>query len=149
MLDHTLKSEVSARRLDVIPETGRRIWFSKDEKARIVEETLVLGAVVSEVARRHQVREVLRKDPRISPLRAVLFEGRESCRPCLSNCCPNFWRVGFGCSINMPLGQVQEQHLRRSIDLRQKANATIDLAFLPHWSERPLWLHSVIERMCV
>ena len=30
----------------------RRRW-SKDEKARIVEETLTPGAVVSEVARRH------------------------------------------------------------------------------------------------
>ncbi|TYL92383.1 transposase [Bradyrhizobium rifense] len=51
MLDHTLKSDVTARRLKVITETGRR--FSKDDKARIVEETLVPGAVVSEIARRH------------------------------------------------------------------------------------------------
>ena len=41
MLDHTLKSDVTARRLEVITETGRRRWFSKDDKARIVEETLV------------------------------------------------------------------------------------------------------------
>ncbi|WP_354062034.1 MULTISPECIES: transposase [unclassified Bradyrhizobium] len=34
-------------------ETGRRRWFSKEDKARIVEETLVPGAVVSEIARRH------------------------------------------------------------------------------------------------
>src|SRR3954453_5444678 len=53
MLDHTLKSDGTARRLEVIPETGRLRWFSKDDKARIVEETLVAGAVVSEVARRH------------------------------------------------------------------------------------------------
>lgn len=53
MLDHTLKSDVAPRRLEVITETGRRRWFSKDDKARIVEETLVRGAVVSEVARRH------------------------------------------------------------------------------------------------
>jgi transposase len=53
MLDHTLKSDVTARRLEVITETGRRRWFSKDDKARIVEETLVPGAVVSDVARRH------------------------------------------------------------------------------------------------
>ncbi|UFW91335.1 transposase [Bradyrhizobium barranii] len=53
MFDHTLKSDVTARRLEVITETGRRRWFSKDDKGRIVEETLVPGAVVSEIARRH------------------------------------------------------------------------------------------------
>src|SRR5829696_9110906 len=53
MLDHTLKSDVAPRRLEVITETGRRRWFSKDDKARIVEETLLPGAVVSEIARRH------------------------------------------------------------------------------------------------
>ncbi|CUU16780.1 FIG00440436 hypothetical protein CDS [Bradyrhizobium sp.] len=42
MFDHTLKSDVTARRLEVITETGRRRWFSKDDKARIVEETLVV-----------------------------------------------------------------------------------------------------------
>ena len=41
------------RRLEVITGTGRRRRFSADDKARIIEETLVPGAVVSEVARRH------------------------------------------------------------------------------------------------
>jgi transposase len=36
----------------------RRRW-SKDEKARIVEETLIPGAMVSEVARRHDVAQSL------------------------------------------------------------------------------------------
>lgn len=53
MLDHTLKSDVPTGRLEVITETGRRRWFSRDDKAQIVEETLVPGAVVSEIARRH------------------------------------------------------------------------------------------------
>src|ERR1700739_2369924 len=53
MLDHTLKSDFAPRQLEVITETGRRRWFSKDAKARIVEETLAPGAIVSEVARRH------------------------------------------------------------------------------------------------
>ncbi|MBV8927090.1 MAG: transposase [Bradyrhizobium sp.] len=53
MLDHTLKSDVTTGRLEVIRETGRRRWFSRDDKARIVEETLAPGAVVSDVARRH------------------------------------------------------------------------------------------------
>ena len=53
-LDHTLKPEATTvRRLEVITGTGRRRRFSEDDKARIVEETLVTGAVVSEVARRH------------------------------------------------------------------------------------------------
>ncbi len=53
-LDHTLKPEASAvRRLEVITGTGRRRQFSEDFKAGIVEETLVPGAIVSEVARRH------------------------------------------------------------------------------------------------
>jgi transposase len=53
MLDHTLRPDVTARRLEVITDTGRRRLFSRDDKARIVEETLLPGAVVSEVARRH------------------------------------------------------------------------------------------------
>jgi transposase len=52
MLDHTLKPE-PLRRLEVITGTGRRRRFSDDYKAGIVEETLVPGAVVSDVARRH------------------------------------------------------------------------------------------------
>jgi transposase len=52
MLDHTLKPE-PMRRLEVITGTGRRRRFSEDYKAGIVEETLVPGAVVSDVARRH------------------------------------------------------------------------------------------------
>src|ERR1700691_2156102 len=53
-LDHTLKPELEpVRRLEVISGTGRRRRFSEDDKARIVEETLAPGAVVSEVARRH------------------------------------------------------------------------------------------------
>lgn len=56
-LDHTLKPELrgptGVRRLEVITGTGRRRRFSADDKARIIEETLVAGAVVSAVARRH------------------------------------------------------------------------------------------------
>jgi transposase len=56
-------SEAGARRIEVIPGTvsgvdgfpgtGRRRSFSRDDKTRIVEETLAAGAVVSEVARQH------------------------------------------------------------------------------------------------
>jgi transposase len=41
------------RRLEMITGTGRRRRFSADDKARVVEQTLAPGAVVSEVARRH------------------------------------------------------------------------------------------------
>ena len=53
-LDHTLEPKgATVRRLEVITGTGRRRRFSADNKARIIEETLVPGAVVSDVARRH------------------------------------------------------------------------------------------------
>jgi transposase len=53
-LDHMLEPEVtSVHRLEVISGTGRRRRFASDFKARIVEETLVPGVVVSDVARRH------------------------------------------------------------------------------------------------
>jgi transposase len=52
MVDPTLKPE-PVRRLEVITGTGRRRRFSDEDKARIVEETLAPGVVVSEVARRH------------------------------------------------------------------------------------------------
>jgi hypothetical protein len=45
VLDYMLKSDLTARRLEVTTETGRRRWLSEDDKARIVEERLVPGAV--------------------------------------------------------------------------------------------------------
>lgn len=52
-LDLTLEPERPLRRLEVISGAGGRRRWSADDKARILEETLVPGAVVSEVARRH------------------------------------------------------------------------------------------------
>ena len=53
-LDHTLEPKgATVRRLEVITGTGGRRRFSADDKARIIEETLAPGAVVSDVARRH------------------------------------------------------------------------------------------------
>jgi transposase len=55
----------------VVGVERRRRW-SKDEKARIVEETLAPGAVVSEVARRHGVAQSLlftwRRQARVAEL---------------------------------------------------------------------------------
>lgn len=52
-LERTVEPPRAVRRIEVITgEVHRRTW-SGDEKARIVEDTLVPGAVVSEIARRH------------------------------------------------------------------------------------------------
>jgi transposase len=51
--EHTLEPKRSPRRIEVINGAGGRRRWSADDKARIVEETLAPGAVVSEVARRH------------------------------------------------------------------------------------------------
>lgn len=52
-LDHRLEPEGEVRRFEVINGAmGRRRW-SADDRARILEETLAPGAVVSVVARRH------------------------------------------------------------------------------------------------
>ncbi len=52
-LDLTLEPSRSVRRVEIINGIGGRRRWSMDDKARIVEETLVPGAVVSEIARRH------------------------------------------------------------------------------------------------
>jgi transposase len=52
-LDEMVEPEAaSVHRLGVISGTGRRRSFSEDFKARVVEETLAPGAVVSQIARR-------------------------------------------------------------------------------------------------
>ena len=56
MLDHTLELNPPAtRRVEVFMGTGRRRRWPPDTKARILEETLAAGAVVSEVARGHGI----------------------------------------------------------------------------------------------
>ena len=52
-LDPTLEPSRPVRRLEIINGIGGRRRWSLDDKARIVEETLAPGAVVSEIARRH------------------------------------------------------------------------------------------------
>lgn len=52
-LDHRLEPEGSVRRFEVINGAADRRRWSADDRARILEETLVPGAVVSVVARRH------------------------------------------------------------------------------------------------
>jgi len=53
---HDDKLEPKAvRRLELITGAGRRRAWSREEKARMVDETLAPGAVVSHIARRHGV----------------------------------------------------------------------------------------------
>jgi transposase len=53
MVDHMLEPPRAVRRLEVITGAGGRRRWSADEKARILEEAMAPGAVVSEVARRN------------------------------------------------------------------------------------------------
>ena len=53
MVDHMLEPPRLVRRLEVITGAGGRRRWSADEKARILEEAMAPGAVVSEVARRN------------------------------------------------------------------------------------------------
>jgi transposase len=56
MLDHKLEpNPIAPRRVEVFTGTGRRRRWPPNSKARILEETLVAGAVISEVARRHGI----------------------------------------------------------------------------------------------
>jgi|SRR5208283_5214136 len=55
MYDVNDDAKVAYRRIEVLTGPGRRRRWSAEEKARIVAETLVSGARVSEVARHWQV----------------------------------------------------------------------------------------------
>ena len=80
-LDHTLEPKAGGvRRLEVITGTGRRRRFADDDKARIVEETLAPGAVVSDVARRHG----------LSPQQLFTWRREARCRPRTAEAAPVF-----------------------------------------------------------
>jgi len=53
MVDHMLEPPRPVRRLEIITGAGGRRRWSADEKARILDEAMAPGAVVSEVARRN------------------------------------------------------------------------------------------------
>ena len=69
--DRRVDPERPVRRVEIINGAGGRRHWSADDKARILEETLAPGAVVSEVARRHDLRpqQVFgwRREARIEP----------------------------------------------------------------------------------
>jgi transposase len=53
MVEHMVEPPRLVRRLEVITGAGGRRRWSAAEKARITEEAMAPGAVVSEIARRH------------------------------------------------------------------------------------------------
>ena len=59
-------------RVEVLGGIERRRPWSRDDKMRIIEETLVPGAVVTEIARRHGIATSLvftwRRRPRLAPV---------------------------------------------------------------------------------
>ena len=77
-LDPTLEPSRPVRRVEIINGIGGRRRWSVDDKARIVEETLAPGAVVSEIARRHGLTPQQLFGWRRAARRSV--DGRRRCR---------------------------------------------------------------------
>jgi len=55
MVDHIVGSSPSRGRVEIRTGVGRRRRWSAEQKGRIVAESFAAGAVVSEVARRHDI----------------------------------------------------------------------------------------------
>jgi transposase len=55
MVDHIVDASGSRGRVEIRSGVGRRRRWSDAEKGRIVAESFAAGAVVSEVARRHEI----------------------------------------------------------------------------------------------
>lgn len=55
MVDHIVDASAPRGRVEIRSGIGRRRRWSDEEKGRIVAESYALGAVVSEVARRHEI----------------------------------------------------------------------------------------------
>ncbi|HUA51289.1 MAG TPA: transposase [Candidatus Sulfotelmatobacter sp.] len=55
MVDHMVEASRPRGRVEIRTGVGRRRVWSAEEKGRIVAASLVPGAVVSEIARRHEI----------------------------------------------------------------------------------------------
>ena len=116
-LDHTLKPEATeVHRLEVITGTGRRRRFSEDFKAQIVEKTLVVGAVVSEVARRRG----------LTPQQVFTWrrQARRSAAGTTENAAPNFVPAVV-VETAPPLHRHLPLRLILEIDVRERLNAGV------------------------
>ena len=71
MVDHIVDATAPRGRVEIRSGVGRRRRWSEEDKRRIVAESYAPGAVVSEIARRHE----------ISPQH--LFAWRKAARRCL------------------------------------------------------------------
>lgn len=113
-LDHTLKPEATeVRRLEVITGTGRRRHFSENFKAEVVEETLVPGAVVSEVARRRG----------LTPQQVFTWrrQARTSPAPGSENAAPQFVPAVVETALSNPVAPVRRR--KRTHDINRIAGA--------------------------
>ena len=103
-LDHMLGPE-AVRRIEVITGTGRRRRFSDDDKARIVEETLVPGAVISAIARRPDAATAIQ----LAPASAAAGDGdsRSAAAVRAGSCRDGSWEAeaqGQTCSTELSYG---------------------------------------------
>src|SRR5579871_3107228 len=55
MVDHMVEASQPRGRVEIRTGIGRRRVWSAEQKGRIVAESLIAGAVVSEIARRHEI----------------------------------------------------------------------------------------------
>ena len=119
-LDHTLKPEATeVHRLEVITGTGRRRRFSEDFKAQIVEETLAVGAVVSEVARRRG----------LTPQQVFTWrrQARRSAAGTTENAAPNFVPAVV-VETALPAGVACERRRKRTRDVEISGLIEVEIA---------------------
>src|SRR5215211_85504 len=85
MVDHIVDASERRGRVEIRVGVGRRRRWRAEDKGRIVAESYAAGAVVSEVARRHEITP-----QHLFAWRKAARTGRLSQRPCS---CRSWWRA--------------------------------------------------------